>query len=190
MMHSGCCILLSISRMANESTDFKAEFLRRDVWMEVRYKPVSSGYWIKRSPDKTTIEQRRQIEINEEIHVLLKCAWQFPDDGWWALNNDCTLNDMNEAGWGVAIRDSVGQVVAATHGSSPHTSINQIELSAMERGIELALARGCTKLLLQSDFMNAIRYQGGGYLIEYEENGEANQVHGGNASLVQSYSCI
>lgn len=100
------------------------------------------------------------MRVEEDIPVLLKCSLQAPDNGQWAMNGDGTLSADNVAGQEVA-QESVGKVVTAAYGTSVYETIYQIELNTMERGIKLAIDKGCTRLLPQSDSTNALCYING-----------------------------
>lgn len=92
--------------------------------------------------------------------MQIKSSWQALEEGWWAVNSAGTLQEKG-GGWRVAIRDSRGDMVAAAHGSTELQNINHIEPMAMEKGIQLAAEMECTRLILQSDSMNAIGYING-----------------------------
>lgn len=77
------------------------------------------------------------------------------------LNSDGTLREEQVEGWGAAIRDSRGDIVEVSHGSSELQNINHFELVTMEKGIQLTIEKGCARLTLQSDSKNAIGYING-----------------------------
>ena len=89
------------------------------------------------------------------------CKWTPPPSGWYKLNFDgAARGNPGIAGIGCIINDDCGNWVGKLAAPLPPTTNNLAELEAVDRGIQLCISLGVSKVVIEGDsqiVLNALR---------------------------------
>lgn len=124
---------------------------------EVRIKLQSNNYRMEEGPERSDMENTWGITIPTKELIVQRVKWCKPMVGRWKLNTDGSMRNGNGF-WGAAIRDSEGKVCRAMHGVSPMKCIDEVELDALEQGLEIACKYGYNRLIINMDSAIALHY--------------------------------
>lgn len=90
--------------------------------------------------------------LNSIPKILFQCAWSPPPVDFTRLNTDgSALGNPGHAGIGCIFRNHCGEFIQAASGYIGYTDNNVAEMVALRTGLKLALQRGMSKLLIQTD---------------------------------------
>ncbi|KAE8782703.1 hypothetical protein D1007_43976 [Hordeum vulgare] len=91
--------------------------------------------------------------------VVALVSWSRPPMGWCKLNFDGSVkrDGSGRATIGGVIRNSSGQAILAYAERTEHAGVGVVEARALMRGLELALAMGCTSLVVEGDDLTLVR---------------------------------
>ncbi|KAF5175551.1 Ribonuclease h domain, partial [Thalictrum thalictroides] len=118
-------------------------------------------------PERNFLIETWNIYIKEVVPTVRYCQWRKPSQGKFALNTDGTLQ-AGRGGWAAVIRDSNGEVIAASKGASQHTTIAAIELQGLEQGLELATRHHIRHIQAQTDSTNVLSFLQPGHKPPWE----------------------
>ncbi|KAE8803473.1 hypothetical protein D1007_20702 [Hordeum vulgare] len=90
--------------------------------------------------------------------VVALVSWSRPPMGWCKLNFDGSVkrDGSGRATIGGVIRNSSGQAILAYAERTEHAGVGVVEARALMRGLELALAMGCTSLVVEGDDLTLV----------------------------------
>lgn len=82
--------------------------------------------------------------------------WKPRPEGFWKLNKDgSSFGNPGRAGYDGLIRDNMGTWIVGFAGYIGSATNVVAELWAIRQGVQLALARGCSSLVIETDSMDA-----------------------------------
>ncbi|KAK8643774.1 hypothetical protein V6N13_013053 [Hibiscus sabdariffa] len=84
------------------------------------------------------------------------CIWTKPEIGWIKLNTDGSVSDGNSSIGGL-FRDHKGEPLYAFFAKTLHQNTFVVELTAIWRGIHLALSLGIRAIWIESDSLSAVK---------------------------------
>ncbi|KAM0862252.1 hypothetical protein ACQ4PT_045377 [Festuca glaucescens] len=101
--------------------------------------------------------QRLKSDLTPRYSVPM-VHWRPPEEGWHKVNTDGSFSrDSGWGGGGAVLRDHHGEFSAgACHFFPLASDPERTELLACRRGVQLAQQMGVSKLVLKSDFLNAV----------------------------------
>ena len=101
------------------------------------------------------------IYLKKSKEVRARCKWEPPPCGWFKLNFDrAARGNLGAAGIGCIINDDTGKWVAQKAMSIPPTSNNLAELEALDKGLQLCIDLGLSRVIIEGDsqiILNAVR---------------------------------
>ncbi|KAL4332129.1 hypothetical protein GQ457_07G014660 [Hibiscus cannabinus] len=84
------------------------------------------------------------------------CIWTKPEMGWIKLNTDGSVKDGNSSIGGL-FRDYKGEPLCAFFAKTPYENTFVVELTAIWRGLHLALSLGIRAIWIESDSLSAVK---------------------------------
>ncbi|KAL4335468.1 hypothetical protein GQ457_07G014870 [Hibiscus cannabinus] len=101
------------------------------------------------------------------------CIWTKPEIGWIKLNTDGSVSNGNSSIGGL-FRDYKGEPLCAFYAKTPYENTFVVELTAIWRGIHLALCLGIRAIWIESDSLSVVKtingnQPGGYYLSEIQK---------------------
>ncbi|KAF9613395.1 hypothetical protein IFM89_008225 [Coptis chinensis] len=112
---------------------------------------------MENDPDRLRFMELWNLEVQVSTKAPIRCKWERPGEGTTVLNSNGTLQGIN-GGWGAALRDHEGKVMAAAKGRSKFNSIALIELEGVYKGLKLAMQNRCSKVEARTDSTNVILF--------------------------------
>ena len=90
-----------------------------------------------------------------------RCRWEPPPCGWFKLNFDgAARGNLGVAGISCIINDDTGKWITKIASPIPPTFNNLVELEALDKGLQLCISLGLSKVIIEGDYqiiLNVVR---------------------------------
>ncbi|KAK8493133.1 hypothetical protein V6N12_033708 [Hibiscus sabdariffa] len=97
-----------------------------------------------------------KVDCVSPLPPIKWCIWTKPEIGWIKLNTDGSVRDGNSSIGGL-FRDYKGEPLCAFFAKTPHENTFVVELTAIWRGLHLALNLGIRAIWIESDSLSAVK---------------------------------
>ncbi|PIA60058.1 hypothetical protein AQUCO_00400735v1 [Aquilegia coerulea] len=126
--------------------------LKEDVLLNLQSKVKK----LKDLRENRTIVAKIGLKVEFETVQPISCSWIPPKQGFVKLNTDGSLK-KTRAGYGGLLRSNEGRVIECFTAQCKCKSVLELELLAIQKGIELSIKEGYAQLEVASDSLKAIQ---------------------------------
>lgn len=139
-----------------EDKNLTADIVLHLVLNDVRVRMAANRYSMEDTQSRQYLEERWGINIEIKRKKLIGTKWNKPPIGVVKLNTDGSLS--KDSKWGAVVWDHEGEALAAAHGISPYTLIDEIELDAVQQGLKVVKRHGFRELIINIDSATVVHY--------------------------------
>ncbi|XP_077226261.1 uncharacterized protein LOC143859436 [Tasmannia lanceolata] len=168
-------IWMERTRRIFESSEKHKRFVLNKILTEISIKMNGLKIKDKNSPRNISTATNLKYRHIPDDPSSRYCSWSPPKEDELKLNSDTSL-DSNGGGLGGLIRDNRGMIKNLFSINVDKREIYELELQAIERGIDLALSMNCLNIWIESDSKLAVDIILGNVHVPWKQKQTLRQI--------------